>query len=59
MKYLKGQCASIVYACLYVIYQPVLLHKSTKLMNTCAITMEDCCSLPYIIIITRITYSLF
>ena len=38
---LKGQCAGIVYACLCVIYQPVLLRKSTKLMNVCAITMEE------------------
>ena len=38
---LKGQCAGIVYACLYVIYQPVLLRKCTKLMNACTITMEE------------------
>ena len=41
MKRLKGQCAGIVYVCLHVIYQPVLLRKSTKLMNACAITMEE------------------
>ena len=38
---LKGQCTGIVYTCLYVIYRPVLLHKCTKLMNACAITMEE------------------
>ena len=38
---LKGQCAGIVYACLYVIYRPVLLRKCMKLMSACAITMEE------------------
>ena len=38
---LKGQCAGIVYMCLYIIYQPDLLCKSMKLMNACAITMEE------------------
>ena len=38
---LKGQCTGIVYACLYVIYRPVLLCKCMKLMSTCAITIEE------------------
>ena len=38
---LKGQCAGIVYACLYIIYRPVLLRKCMKLMNAYTITMEE------------------